>query len=97
MLDNLSVHHSPVARQAYNAMGLMTIFTAPYSPQLNAIEYFFHEFKSALSRRRAARNTEELKDNVRVVLRRYKQHNFQNYFDHVRRLFPIARRLENFP
>ena len=51
-MDNASIHNNPEVRRLINKAGAMLLFTARYSPDINPIEYFFHQYKSQLKRER---------------------------------------------
>lgn len=57
VLDNLSVHKSPRARQLIEAAGCHLVFLPTYSPDFNPIEQAFAKLKHLL-RKAAARTTE---------------------------------------
>ena len=59
ILDNLSVHKAPRARQAIEAVGCQLRFLPAYSPDFNPIELIFGRLKSHL-RSVAARTVETL-------------------------------------
>ena len=46
--DNAAIHHSAISRIAANKANITNIFTPPYSPQYNFIEYDFATNKSRL-------------------------------------------------
>lgn len=48
ILDNLSVHKSPTARAAIEAVGCTLQFLPAYSPDLNPIEHLFSKVKAIL-------------------------------------------------
>ncbi len=50
VLDNASIHHSDEIVQLIEAAGAKVIYTAPYSPDLNPIEYMFSKYKKMLKR-----------------------------------------------
>ena len=50
VLDNLSVHKSPVARRLVEAAGCRLVFLPTYSPDFNPIEAAFAKCKQALRR-----------------------------------------------
>ena len=58
VLDNLSSHKAPRARQAVRAAGAHLLFLPPYSPDLNPIEMVFAKLKT-LFRKADARAIEE--------------------------------------
>lgn len=45
VMDNLQLHKSKQALDAIRAKGCVPLFTPPYSPRLNAIEYAFSSIK----------------------------------------------------
>ena len=55
ILDNASIHHSEDTIALIESTGARVIFTAPYSPDLNPIEYMFGQYKKGLQRN-AGRN-----------------------------------------
>ena len=48
VIDNATIHHSERVRGLIMATGAKMIYTAPYSPDLNPIEYYFGVYKSYL-------------------------------------------------
>ena len=50
IMDNASIHNSTRVRDIIEGAGALLIYTAPYSPELNPIEYMFGEYKKALKR-----------------------------------------------
>ena len=50
VIDNVTIHHSERVRKLIMATGVKIIYTAPYSPDLNPIEYYFVVYKSYLKR-----------------------------------------------
>ena len=44
-MDNLMVHKSYLARDAYNRLQITPIYNIPYSPQFNGIESYFSLLK----------------------------------------------------
>ena len=46
LLDNISFHHSKEVKEIARTNNVTLIFTPPYSPEFNPIEYFFHQVKS---------------------------------------------------
>ena len=53
IMDNASIHHAVIEKMedlAWEEKGAIILFTAPYSPDLNPIEYFFSVYKAYLKR-----------------------------------------------
>jgi transposase len=50
VMDNASIHNSEKVRDIIEETGAFLIYTAPYSPEYNPIEYMFGEYKKALKR-----------------------------------------------
>ena len=50
VLDNAPQHQDPRTVALIEAAGAIVIFTAPYSPDLNPIEFAFHQYKASLRR-----------------------------------------------
>ncbi len=50
VMDNASIHNSENIRQLIEDAGALLVFTAPYSPEYNPIEYMFGEYKKSLKR-----------------------------------------------
>ncbi len=50
IMDNASIHMSEEVRGLIESKGAVLIYTAPYSPDLNPIEFFFSVYKKALKR-----------------------------------------------
>jgi transposase len=50
VMDNASIHNSTKVREMIEGAGAMLIYTAPYSPEYNPIEFMFGEYKKSLKR-----------------------------------------------
>jgi hypothetical protein len=50
VMDNASIHQDPRVRQCIEEAGALLIYCAPYSPDLNPIEFVFHQYKAFLKR-----------------------------------------------
>lgn len=50
ILDNASIHHDDRVVEMIEAAGARVLYTAPYSPDLNPIEYMFGKYKAMLKR-----------------------------------------------
>ena len=50
VMDNASIHASDRIRDLIEDAGAKLVYTAPYSPELNPIEYMFGEYKKSLKR-----------------------------------------------
>ena len=50
VLDNASIHHDNRVVDAIEATGALVMYTAPYSPDLNPIEWMFAQYKKAILR-----------------------------------------------
>ena len=50
VLDNASIHHDDEIVDLIESTGARVLFTAPYSPELNPIEYMFGKYKKMLQR-----------------------------------------------
>jgi hypothetical protein len=50
VLDNASIHHNDRVAEAIEATGARVLYTAPYSPELNPIEWMFAQYKSSLKK-----------------------------------------------
>lgn len=48
VMDNLSVHHAAVVREAIEAVGAKVVFLPPYSPDLSPIELCWSKLKQLL-------------------------------------------------
>jgi hypothetical protein len=48
--DNASIHQDPRFRDLVEDAGGILIYLAPYSPDLNPIEFCFHQYKASLRR-----------------------------------------------
>ena len=51
VMDNASIHISERVRDLIEGAGAKLIYTAPYSPELNPIEFMFSVYKAGLKRR----------------------------------------------
>ena len=49
-MDNASVHNGETVRELIQEAGARIVFTPPYSPDLNPIEFMFGEYKKFLKR-----------------------------------------------
>ena len=56
IIDNASIHNHMEIRNLIEEAGGIVIFTAPYSPDLNPIEYAFNLYKKKLKRYRRILN-----------------------------------------
>lgn len=74
VLDNLSVHKSPRARELIEARGCALKFLPTYSPDLNPIEGMFSKLKAFL-RRVGPRSREVLDEAIGVALGRVSAEN----------------------
>jgi len=79
VLDNLSVHKSPIIERLITAVGATLRFLPPYSPDLNPIEQLFSKFKSIL-RSAAKRTLYELWDAAADALQEFSPFECSNYF-----------------
>jgi DDE superfamily endonuclease len=50
IMDNASIHNSIVIRDLIEAAGAILVYTAPYFPEFNPIEFMFGEYKKSLRR-----------------------------------------------
>ena len=50
VMDNASIHNSTRIRQLIEGAGALLVYTAPYSPEFNPIEFMFGEYKKSLKR-----------------------------------------------
>lgn len=50
VMDNVQFHHSAETAEAIRAKGCVPLYTLPYSPKLNAIEYVFSSLKHVYRR-----------------------------------------------
>ena len=50
IMDNASIHNGDRVRGLIEGAGAKRIYTAPYSPDLNPIEFFFSIYKAGLQR-----------------------------------------------
>ena len=50
ILDNASIHHDDEIVDLIESTGARVIYTAPYSPDLNPIEFMFGQYKKGLQR-----------------------------------------------
>lgn len=61
VLDNLSAHHSSKVRKLFDEHGIHLLYTPPYSPEWNPIEWAWSKIKTFL-RQYAARCLDALED-----------------------------------
>jgi transposase len=50
VMDNATIHNSNRIRELIEGSGALLVYTAPYSPELNPIEFMFGEYKKSLKR-----------------------------------------------
>lgn len=81
IMDNLSAHKSPRARQLVEAAGCRWVFLPSYSPDFNPIEQLWSKFKSDL-RREAARTQPALDQLVWPLLSTVTPQHALNWFSH---------------
>ena len=80
VMDNLSVHKSPRARELIEASGCFLKFLPTYSPDLNPIEGMFSKLKWYL-RRVGARSRAALDDAIGAGLARVSAMDAKGWFD----------------
>lgn len=80
ILDNLSSHKRPAAREMIEAAGARMMFLQPYSPNFNPIENAFSNLK-ALLRKAAGRTVTRLWDRTGKLINFIEPHEAQNYFN----------------
>lgn len=59
IMDNAPIHHHPEVVSLIKKAGAIVIYTAPYSPDLNPIEYFFRLYKDGLKRSNRRRSMKD--------------------------------------
>lgn len=79
IMDNLSSHKAPAARDAIEAAGATLLFLPPYSPDFNPIEQAFSKLKAHL-RKAAERTIHGLWDAIGRILDLYPPQECANYF-----------------
>jgi len=79
IMDNLSSHKAPAAREAIEAAGAKLLFLPPYSPDFNPIEQAFSKLKAHL-RKAAERTIHGLWDAIGRILDLYPPQECANYF-----------------
>ncbi|MES2494425.1 MAG: IS630 family transposase [Pseudomonadota bacterium] len=79
IMDNLSSHKAPAAREAIEAAGAKLLFLPPYSPDFNPIEQAFSKLKAHL-RKAAERTIHGLWNAIGRILDLYPPHECANYF-----------------
>ena len=80
ILDNLSSHKRPAARELIEAVGATMMFLPPYSPDFNPIEKAFSKLK-ALLRKAAERTVTGLWDRIGKLIDMVEPQEAQNYFN----------------
>ncbi len=80
ILDNLSSHKRPAARELIEAVGATMMFLPPYSPDFNPIEKAFSKLK-ALLRKAAERTVTGLWDRIGKLIDLVEPEEAQNYFN----------------
>ena len=81
LLDNLSCHKSPAARQAIEAVGARLVFLPKYSPDLNPIELCFAKLKAILRALRC-RTHETVTAALGACIPRFMPQECRNYLRH---------------
>ena len=79
IMDNLSSHKAPAARDAIEAAGARLLFLPPYSPDFNPIEQAFSKLKAHL-RKAAERTIHGLREAIGRILDLYSPQECANYF-----------------
>lgn len=80
ILDNLSSHKRPAAREMIEAAGAKMMFLPPYSPDFNPIEKAFSKLK-ALLRKAAERTIAALWDRIARSIELIEPQEARNYFN----------------
>jgi transposase len=80
IMDNLSSHKAPAAREAIEAAGARLLFLPPYSPDFNPIEQAFSKLKAHL-RKAAERTIHGLWNAIGRILDLYSPQECANYFE----------------
>lgn len=80
ILDNLSSHKRPAARELIEAVGATMMFLPPYSPDFNPIEKALSKLK-ALLRKAAERTVTGLWDRIGKLIDLVEPKEAQNYFN----------------
>ncbi|MEJ8630164.1 IS630 family transposase [Sphingomonas sp. I4] len=83
IMDNLSSHKAPAARDAIEAAGAKLLFLPPYSPDFNPIEQAFSKLKAHL-RKATERTIHGLWDAIGRILDLYSPQECANYFANAR-------------
>lgn len=79
ILDNLSSHKSPKAKQILKDIGAWFLFLPPYSPDLNPIEMAFSKLKAHL-RKACARTFDEVWKSIGHICELFTPQECQNFF-----------------
>lgn len=80
ILDNLSSHKRPAAREMIEAAGARMVFLPPYSPDFNPIEKAFSKLK-ALLRKAAERTVSGLWDRIGQLIEFVEPQEARNFFN----------------
>jgi transposase len=80
ILDNLSSHKRPAAREMIEAAGARMLFLPPYSPDFNPIEKAFSKLK-ALLRKAAERTVSDLWDRIGKLIEFVEPQEARNFFN----------------
>lgn len=80
ILDNLSSHKRPAAREMIEAAGARMVFLPPYSPDFNPIEKAFSKLK-ALLRKAAERTVPGLWDRIGKLIEFIEPQEARNFFN----------------
>ncbi|AYM14693.1 hypothetical protein At1D1108_50670 (plasmid) [Agrobacterium tumefaciens] len=80
ILDNLSSHKRPAAREMIEAAGARMMFLPPYSPDFNPIEKAFSKLK-ALLRKAAERTVSGLWDRIGQLIEFVEPQEARNFFN----------------
>ena len=88
---NLSVHTSKAAKERMDEMGIAYVFSPPYSPDYNPIEWVFSMAKRELKSKRLKAvlhgQTFDIKKEVRETFESISMEKIANCISHVQGLF----------
>ena len=93
-MDNVKFHKTDDIQELVDAKGHDLQYLPPYSPQLNPIEYLFHEWKGFVRAQHPTDQASLLRmiDDAQISI---PERHFQNYFNHIIKLLPDCAQMKD--
>lgn len=82
VMDNASIHKSPVVKELFKNSNHQMCLLPPYSPFLNPIEECFSKLKTLVKRKPNLRGSEKLIEHIRQSTYEISQENCKGWIDH---------------